>query len=75
MFNSSQAVLLLAAALPLVMVMAGPLERRIYRSNPSTGLKFVAYGGNIVLLWAMAAAAVGVEGWAKLLESPAPSAA
>ncbi|WP_304192494.1 CPBP family intramembrane glutamic endopeptidase [Phenylobacterium aquaticum] len=73
MFNSSQAVLLLAAALPLVMVMAGPLERRIYRSNPSTGLKFVAYGGNIVLLWAMAAAAVGVEGWGRLLQSPAPS--
>jgi membrane protease YdiL (CAAX protease family) len=75
MLSSSQAFLLLAAALPLVMVMAGPLERRIYRSDPATGMKFVAYGGNIVLLWAMAAAAVGVEGWARLFASPAQGAA
>lgn len=75
MFSTFHAVMLLAAALPLVMVAASPIERRIYRSNPSTGLKFIAYGGNIVLLWTMAAAAVGVEGWGRLLESPAPSAA
>lgn len=75
MLSTSHAAMLLAAALPLVMVAASPLERRIYRSDPSTGLKFVAYGGNVVLLWAMAAAALGGVGWARLFESPAAGAA
>ena len=58
---------LLALGLPLT----GPIERRVYRSNPGTTLKLLTYGTTIALLWALAVAAVLVVGWAPLFDSPA----
>ena len=59
----------LAALIALGVPLTGPLERRIYRSNPATPVKLLTYGANIVLLWALAVAAVWIDGWARLSAS------
>jgi membrane protease YdiL (CAAX protease family) len=63
--------LILAACGPL----AAPLERHVYGSACHTRRKLIAYGTTMVVLWTLAAAAVWLCGWPKLLSSPAAPAA
>jgi membrane protease YdiL (CAAX protease family) len=62
---------ILAAAIVFGPPLTGPLERRIYRSNPKTPLKLATYGGVAVQLWGLAAAAVAIDGMERLLSHPA----
>ena len=75
MSNVDLAATILAGALALAVPLTGPIERRIYRSDPDTPLKLMTYGTNIILLWALTGAAVGIDGWGRLLESPVAGAA
>lgn len=63
---------LLAGTLAFALPMTGPLERKFYRSDPRTPLKLLVYVTTMVLLIALAAAAVRIDGWGRLIESPAP---
>jgi membrane protease YdiL (CAAX protease family) len=72
--SPSLAAEILAGALTLAIPLTGPFERWAYRSNPGTSLKLVVYGLNVVLLWTLAAAAVWIDGWGRLSESPAAGA-
>ena len=71
MTSADLAADLLAGLLVVVIPLTGPIERRVYRSNPRTALKLLAYGVNTALLWALTSAAVGIVGWRRLLERPA----
>jgi hypothetical protein len=42
---------ILAAVLTLAIPLTGPLERRVYQSNPQTQLKLVFFGCMMILLW------------------------
>lgn len=65
------AAYLLAGVITFIIPLTGPLERRVYRSNPSSLLKLVVYGINVASLWLLAGAAVWIDGWKLLLTSPA----
>ncbi len=67
----SLAAAILAAIIAIGIPLTGPLERAMYRSDPETPRKFIAYGANILLLWGLLAAAIGIDGLAPLLDSPA----
>jgi membrane protease YdiL (CAAX protease family) len=75
MNGSRLAADLLAVAIAVAIPLTGPLERRAYRANPETPLKLLVYGANFVLLWALTAAAVWIEGWGPLLQSPSAGVA
>jgi hypothetical protein len=70
MHNFSTAADLLAGAIVFALPLTGPLERRIYRSNPATPLKLLTYGVNVVALWALAAAAIRIGGLTPLMSPP-----
>jgi membrane protease YdiL (CAAX protease family) len=66
---------LLAGALAVVGLAMSPFERWAYRAGAGAPLKVFAYGGTMVLLWSLAAAAVWIYGEPRLLEAPGPAAA
>ena len=59
MHGAALATDIFAAVLVLAIPLTGPIERAVYRSNPATPVKLVAYGTNITIMWSLAAAAVG----------------
>jgi len=65
------AAAILAALIAIGIPLTGPFERAMYRSDPKNPRKFIAYGANIILLWGLLAAAIGIDGLAPLLDSPA----
>jgi len=65
---------ILAGVLALAIPLTGLFERQVYRSNPDTRLKLLAYGINIIVLWALAIAAVWIGELGRLFESPAMGA-
>jgi membrane protease YdiL (CAAX protease family) len=70
MHISSLAAASLAGVIAFGLPLIGPFERRIYRSDPRTPAKIIAYGATMALLWILTAAAVGIEGLARLFENP-----
>jgi membrane protease YdiL (CAAX protease family) len=75
MHGAPIAPLVLTGLLALGLPMTGPLERRMYRSDRSTGLKLAAYGATVLLLWTLAGGAVWIDGLSALLRSPAAGVA
>jgi membrane protease YdiL (CAAX protease family) len=71
----SLAAAILAAIIAIGIPLTGPFERAMYRSDPKNPRKFTAYAANIILLWGLLAAAIGIDGLTPLLGSPAPSSA
>ncbi len=75
MTNPQLAASILAATLALAFPLTGPLERKIYRSDPTTPRKLMVYGATVVALWTLTAVAAQIDGWRPLLVSPAAVAA
>ncbi len=71
MHPPSLAADILAGVIAVVIPLIGPIERQLYRSEPGTRIKILAYGGLCMLLWMLAAAAVWVVGGPELLANPA----
>ena len=69
MQHASLAAHVLAGVLALVIPLTGPIERRIYQTDPKTPLKLAVYGVNVAALWVLAIAAVCISGWRVLFES------
>ena len=61
----------LAAAIVLAIPLTSPFESRVYRADPDTPRKLLAYGLTAGLLWALTGAAVGIDGWGRLSANPA----
>lgn len=68
---SNLAAVGLAVAIVLTIALLGPFESRVYRSDPDTPKKLLAYGLTAGLLWVLTGAAVRIEGWERLMANPA----
>lgn len=71
MHTSNLAIMIFVGLIVFGIPLTGPFERRIYRSDPATSLKFLAYGINLVVLWTLTAVAVRIDGLERLFARPA----
>lgn len=65
----------LAGVLAVLGLITAPLERSVYRSDPGSRRKLMAYAVTMAVLWTLALAAIGISGGADLFAGPASSAA
>ena len=64
---------LLVSVLALAGAAMSPLDRWAFRADAGMSRKLLAYAFTILSLWALAAAAVRIYGWPRLLTSPEPT--